>query len=228
MKNINMDQNSASDEGPEARSHRDEKTSAFSSFLYRKFPGFIKLALSLGLMYVALFIDIAPCTGQGCAYWVYHGPCSGAPACSSLHYSCTSGDSSCSNCNPADYMWYCFNNGCSAPGATCACAGPAHSLTITGSVVCPNPGNGSWCLGGAHFDVSATDSDGGHAVSILGSINGSGFSCGPTNGSASCSQSLGDGYNLPITYYASCPSGSTSVNNSSWSQDSVPRSSPSL
>ncbi len=222
MENTSLNKYPSSEDGDEVPVARVKKYIPILSLLGGRIPGFVKLVLSLCLMYIALFIDIAPCTGQGCAYWVYHGPCSGAPGCSSLHYSCTSGDSSCSNCNPNDYMWFCFNNGCSAPGATCACAGPVHSLAISGSVVCPNPGNGSWCLGGAHFDVSATDSDGSHAVSILGSINGSSFGCGPTNGGASCSQTLGDGSNLPITYYASCPSGSTGTTNTSWSQDSVP------
>jgi hypothetical protein len=180
-------------------------------FMRQKTPGLIKTTLYLGLTYIALFVGVSECHGQ-CAYYVYHATCWNGNT-----ENCYSDYPGCDDCLGGTY---CLTQG-GLRAIGCGCVAPPHSLGITGGVTCPNPGNGAWCLGGASLVLTATDSDGGHAVSIGGTINGSSFGCGPNNGSTTCSNSLGDGYNLPISYYASCPNGPTGTTNTNWSQDSV-------
>lgn len=122
-------------------------------FLRKNGVRILRLVLYCLIAYIALFVNIAPCQGQGCSYYVWHGHCGPTIACNQNAYSAYSSFSDCHDViDWAAYTYFCGGYGCSTGPIACGCAGPTHSLTVAGSVVCPNPGNGAWCLGGASLE----------------------------------------------------------------------------
>lgn len=91
--------------------------------------------------------------------------------------------------------------------------------TVSGTVVCSQAGSNGWCIGASTLNLSASDPQG-FALTISGTINGSGFTCAAGN---SCSIALVEG-NGSITYkvIAATSGLSSSTGSTTWKRDVTP------
>jgi hypothetical protein len=176
-------------------------------FLGKKAPGLIKTVLYFGLAYVALVVDIAPCTGQGCTRWIYHGHCNNGAA-----YSCWSDFEGCPDCSYNDFRDSCWEQ--TPPSGTgdiaCACDSPVVPDTVSitqNTVVCDETGIDNWCRGGATLNLAAGDNYS-HLVSFSGDVSGGNPLSVP----------LGEGEGN-FNFTATCSNGATATGSNSYRLD---------
>ncbi len=171
--------------------------------LTRYAPGWIKAILYFWLAYAALFVDIAPCHGQGCASgdYQYHVTCNDLEA-----ENCYSRMSDCNDCS---YAAYCSSHG-GVKSRSCTCVVPpsTDSLSVSGTITYVACGVENWCRGGATLTLSATDgASPAHSVRISSSSESAfSFDCGW--GTNPCYQNLPEGQGT-VSYQAQCTGGLT-------------------
>jgi hypothetical protein len=133
--------------------------------------------------------------------------------------------------NAERHLNYCIcHMECTGPGGISigCCPGfeecfPDHSFSISpAAVLCSLSGNNGWCRGTTTAHLAASDSDGGHTITISGDYDGNIFECDNLHSGDACETDLPEGAGT-VTYSGSCSGGgSAGPSTMDWKQDSVP------
>lgn len=135
-------------------------------FFRKHAPGILKLALYLGLTYLALFPGATKCQGQ-CAPGDFWGDEISGCVGEYEQYTWTLFHCG-TDCAYDHWVGYCENDGTLhrwMQHDPCGGSPPPHTLSVGGALSC-GAINGSWCTGWASLLITATDSYGGHVVTI--------------------------------------------------------------